>query len=66
MEDLQANLDEKTFWRVHRSYIVNIHRIKEVIPWFKGSYQLKMEDRKQTEIPVSRGQARRLRELFNF
>jgi two-component system response regulator LytT len=66
VEDLQANLDERTFWRVHRSYVVNIHRIKEVIPWFKGSYQLKMEDRKQTEIPVSRGQARRLRELFNF
>ncbi len=66
VEDLQANLDPKTFWRAHRSYIVNINRIKEVIPWFKGSYQLKMEDRKQTEIPVSRGQIRRLRELFNL
>jgi len=66
VEDLQANLDAKTFWRTHRSYLVNINRIKEVIPWFKGSYQLKMEDRKQTEIPVSRGQTRKLRELFKL
>jgi two-component system LytT family response regulator/two-component system response regulator LytT len=66
VEDLQANLDAKTFWRTHRSYLVNINRIKEVIPWFKGSFQLKMEDRKQTEIPVSRGQTRKLRELFKL
>lgn len=66
IEDLLANLDQNAFWRTHRSYIVNINRIKEVIPWFKGSYQLRMEDRKQTEIPVSRGQTRKLRELFNM
>jgi two-component system, LytTR family, response regulator len=66
IEDLYDNLDPNTFWRTHRSYIVNINRIKEVIPWFKGSYQLKMEDRKQTEIPVSRGQTKKLRELFKL
>ena len=38
IEDLQANLDRETFWRVHRSYLVNINRIKEVVPWFKSSY----------------------------
>jgi two-component system LytT family response regulator/two-component system response regulator LytT len=37
-----------------------------VVPWFKSSYQLKMEDRKQTEIPVSRAQTRKLRELLNL
>ena len=66
IEDLQENLDRDTFWRVHRSYLVNINRIKEVVPWFKSSYQLKMDDRKQTEIPVSRVQTRRLRELFKL
>jgi two-component system response regulator LytT len=66
VEDLQSNLDPNTFWRVHRSYLVNTNRIKEVVPWFKGSYQLKMDDRKQTEIPVSRAQTRRLRELFKL
>ena len=66
VEDLQANLDRDLFWRVHRSYLVNINRIKEVVPWFKSSYQLRMDDRKHTEIPVSRVQTRRLRELFKL
>jgi two-component system LytT family response regulator/two-component system response regulator LytT len=66
IEDLQANLDRELFWRVHRSYLVNINRIKEVVPWFKSSYQLRMDDKKHTEIPVSRVQTRRLRELFKL
>jgi two-component system response regulator LytT len=66
VEELQSSLDPKVFWRVHRSYLVNVNRIKEVVPWFKSSYQLKMGDRKQTEIPVSRAQTRKLRELLNL
>ncbi len=66
VEELQATLDSSDFWRVHRSFLVNINRIKEVIPWFKSSYQLRMDDRAQTEIPVSRAQTRKLRELFNL
>lgn len=66
IEDLQANLDREQFWRVHRSYLVNINRIKEVVPWFKSSYQLRMDDKKHTEVPVSRVQTRRLRELFKL
>ena len=66
LEDLQASLDRDTFWRVHRSYLVNINRIREVVPWFKSSYQLRMDDKKHTEVPVSRVQTRRLRELFKL
>ena len=66
LEELQGNLDPKVFWRAHRSYLVNVNHIKEVVPWFKSSYQLKMQDRKQTEIPVSRAQTRKLRELLNL
>jgi two-component system LytT family response regulator/two-component system response regulator LytT len=66
IEELQTNLDKDTFWRVHRSYLVNINRIKEVVPWFKSSYQLRMDDKKQTEIPVSRVQTKRLRELLKL
>ncbi len=66
IEELQANLDPNMFWRVHRSFLVNINRIKEVVPWFKSSYQLRMDDKKHTEIPVSRVQTRRLRELFKL
>jgi two-component system response regulator LytT len=66
IEDLQTNLDRELFWRVHRSYLVNINRIKEVVPWFKSSYQLRMDDKKHTEVPVSRVQTKRLRELFKL
>jgi two-component system response regulator LytT len=66
IEELQANLDRDTFWRVHRSYLVNINRIREVVPWFKSSFQLRMDDKKQTEIPVSRVQTKRLRELLKL
>jgi two-component system response regulator LytT len=66
LEELLEILDPHIFWRAHRSYVVNINHIKEVVPWFKSSYQLRMNDRKNTEIPVSRAQTRRLRELFKL
>ncbi len=66
LEDLLDLLDPKLFWRAHRSFVVNTHRIQEVVPWFKSSYQLRMDDRRHTEIPVSRAQTKRLRELFNL
>ncbi len=66
LEELLESLDPHLFWRAHRSYLVNINRIKEVVPWFKSSYQLRMDDKKQAEIPVSRAQTKRLRELFGL
>ena len=66
LEELLASLDPNLFWRAHRSYLVNINRIREVVPWFKSSYQLRMDDKKQSEIPVSRAQTKRLRELFRL
>jgi len=66
LEELLEGLDADMFWRAHRSFVVNINRIKEVVPWFKSSYQLRMDDRKQTEVPVSRAQTKRLRELFGL
>jgi two-component system response regulator LytT len=66
IEELAASLDADNFWRAHRSYLVNINHIKEVVPWFKSSYMLKMNDKRQSEIPVSRAQTKRLRELFKL
>jgi two-component system LytT family response regulator/two-component system response regulator LytT len=66
IEELAASLDADTFWRAHRSYLVNVNHIKEVVPWFKSSYVLKMDDKRQSEIPVSRAQTRRLRELIKL
>jgi two-component system response regulator LytT len=66
IEELQASLDPASFWRVHRSFIVNINHVKEVVPWFKGSYQLRMDDKNGTEVPVSRAQTKRLRDLLKL
>jgi DNA-binding LytR/AlgR family response regulator len=66
LEELMDQLDPEAFWRAHRSFVVNIQHIREVVPWFKSSYQLRMDDPKKTEIPVSRAQTKKLRELFNL
>ncbi|MGD0292841.1 MAG: LytTR family DNA-binding domain-containing protein [Terracidiphilus sp.] len=66
LEELLDQLDPALFWRAHRGFVVNINHIREVVPWFKSSYQLRMDDKQKTEIPVSRNQTRRLRELFNL
>jgi two-component system, LytTR family, response regulator LytT len=54
LEELLEGLDPNQFWRAHRGFVV------------KSSYQLRMDDKKQTEVPVSRAQTKRLRELFGL
>ena len=66
LDELQTRLDPNVFWRVHRSHLVNINKIKEIVPWFSRNYILKMNDAKATEIPVSRSQTRRLREYLRL
>lgn len=66
LEELLDMLNPNLFWRAHRGFVVNINRIREVVPWFKSSFQLRMDDKKQTEVPVSRAQTKRLRELFKL
>ena len=66
LDELQARLDPGVFWRVHRSHLVNINKIKEIVPWFSRNYILRMKDEKATEIPVSRTQTKRLREYLKL
>ena len=66
LDELQARLDPEVFWRVHRSHLVNINKIKEIVPWVSRNYILTMKDAKGTEIPVSRSQTRRLREYLKL
>lgn len=66
LEELHARLDPAVFWRVHRSHLVNINKIKEIVPWFSRNYILRMKDDKATEIPVSRAQTKRLRDYLKL
>jgi DNA-binding LytR/AlgR family response regulator len=66
------NLEEKLgnatyrFFRVHRSFLINLNEIREIIPWFKGNYQLVMKDNKKSEIPVSRLYSKQLKDMLGF
>jgi two-component system response regulator LytT len=66
LDELQARLDPGVFWRVHRSHLVNINKVKEIVPWFSRNYILRMKDAKATEIPVSRAQTKRLRDYLRL
>ena len=62
LTELASRLDPATFFRAHRSAIVNLNRVQEVIPWFKGSHKLRLTT--GAEVDLSRAQARALRKIF--
>lgn len=64
LQDLQAKLLPYNFFRSHRSYLVNLEKIKEVIPWFNGTYNLVLDGVTDIEVPVSRQQAAHLKKIF--
>jgi len=66
LDELQARLDPDVFWRVHRSHLVNIGKVKEIVPWFSRNFVLRMRDGKSSEIPVSRSQTKRLRQYLKL
>jgi len=64
LTELEAQLDPERFFRAQRSAIVNLDRVKEVIPWFKGSHILRLAT--GAEVDLSRAQARALRQLLGW
>ncbi len=64
MSELEQRLDSKTFFRTHRSSIVNLDHVVEIVPWFGGKYQVVVADDAKTEVVLSRARARRLREIL--
>lgn len=60
-------IEEKTnFFRAHRSYLVNMDNIKELYSWFNGTYKLVMNDTQKSEVPISRNNVRKLKELLGI
>ena len=66
LTELEKRLARSGFFRAHRSYLVNLQHVKEVIPFTRDSYILKLKDPKGTEIPLSKSAARELRELLGY
>jgi two-component system LytT family response regulator len=59
LTELEARLDPQRFFRAHRSAIVNLDRVQEVVPWFKGSYILRLTTGAQVDLSRARGRALR-------
>jgi len=66
LKELEARLGGGMFFRTHRCYIVNLHKVKEIVPFFNGTYNLVLEDKERSEVPVSRAQAKKLRKILGF
>jgi DNA-binding LytR/AlgR family response regulator len=66
LQDLQDRLPADTFLRTHRSFIANMHQVKEIMPYFNGTYLLKMKDKSASEVVVSRSNVKKVKELFNI
>ncbi|MDD4168754.1 MAG: LytTR family transcriptional regulator DNA-binding domain-containing protein [Desulfotomaculaceae bacterium] len=66
LKELEARLNQQIFFRTHRCYLVNLHKVKEIVPFFNGTYNLIVEDKEGSEVPVSRAQAKKLRKILGF
>lgn len=66
LRELESRLNQKMFFRSHRCYLVNIQKMRELIPYFNGTYTVVVEDKERSEVPVSRTQARKLKEILGI
>lgn len=66
LEALEKRLNPHHFFRVHRSYLVNINYIEEMIPWFNDTFALKMKLKNHEPIPISRLKVNDLKKRLNF
>jgi ABC-2 type transport system ATP-binding protein len=66
LTELEKRLERSGFFRAHRSYLVNLQHVKEVIPFTRDSYTLRLKDEDGTQIPLSKSAAKELRELLDY
>lgn len=64
LEQLESRLDPDQFMRVHRSAIVQLDRIREMVSWFSGRYKLILEG--GHEIIASRERSKALRQKMSL
>ena len=61
--ELEVKLDKSNFIRIHRAVIINVKFIRELVKWFAGRYKVKLKDKRETELIVSRRYADQIRHL---
>jgi two-component system LytT family response regulator len=65
ISEFEKNLPNDKFFKCHRSFIVNLSKIKEIIPWFNSTYNLKLKDINK-DVPVSRSKIKEFKKLMNI
>lgn len=66
LQVLEDKLNSYPFFRTHRSYLVNLNYVRELVPWFNGAYTLILSDEKRSEVPVSRAFVKALKDTLGF
>ncbi|MHB1419551.1 MAG: LytR/AlgR family response regulator transcription factor [Bacillota bacterium] len=66
LKELEQRLNPELFFRCHRSYLVNVKKTMEVIPLYNGTLILIVDDLEKSEVPVSRSQARSMRQILGL
>jgi ABC-2 type transport system ATP-binding protein len=66
LAELEKRLARSGFFRAHRAYLVNLQQVKEVIPFTRDSFSLRLKDAARTMIPLSKSAERELRELLEY
>ena len=66
LNELEERLSRYGFFRAHRSYLVNLQFVKEIIPYSRNSFTLRLSDAENTEIPLSKNSASELKDLLDY
>ncbi|WP_234414276.1 LytTR family transcriptional regulator DNA-binding domain-containing protein [Paenibacillus sp. CAA11] len=66
LTELEKRLLNFGFFRCHRSYIVNLQKVREIITWTKNSYSLRLNTGKDAVVPLSRSKLQELKALLNI
>jgi len=66
LKELEKRLAQYSFFRTHRCYLVNLHKVREIVPFFNGTYNLIVADKEKSEVPVSRAQAKKLKKVLGL
>jgi DNA-binding LytR/AlgR family response regulator len=61
LKEIEERVDPGSFFRAHKSALVNLAHVREIVPWFGGRYTLVMKDTAASQVPLSRSQTRALR-----